>query len=205
FTDSSRRSFGERFNELGEKWVLSSGTVVENVIFFTDNNDQETYRLGLSIVRLDYIYDTKTLTNCKWYSPLHSFMLDLSDPNVENLFSHDYWQEIIADLPDQEMYSLDVAEYMDKFTTIKSISKLEEALKDRTSEPVKEVIYNCLYQWLASTTSIFFFFSYDVLNVLLILNLGVKATSLQDVRSFSLFHNRRPWRELVAPERLGRN
>ncbi|KAF8952440.1 hypothetical protein BGZ46_003480, partial [Entomortierella lignicola] len=120
FTEHGRRSFGERFNGLGKKWVLSSGTIVENVIFLAGNNDQEVY----------------------------SFMLDLSDCKVEKLFSSEDWQEITVDLPNQEMYSQDVAEYMDKFADVKSISALEKALRERPFEPEHDIVYECLYQWL---------------------------------------------------------
>ncbi|KAF9101758.1 hypothetical protein BGX27_011344 [Mortierella sp. AM989] len=82
------------------------------------------------------------------------FMLDLSDPQVAKLFSDDGWEEITAGVPSQEMYSQDVADYMDKFANIKSISALEKALKNRPSEPEHEIIYDCLYRTVSFNKSL---------------------------------------------------
>ncbi|KAF9421947.1 hypothetical protein BGZ76_003912 [Entomortierella beljakovae] len=76
FTEKSRGSFGERFTNLGEKWELKSGTIVENVLFLAGSASET-------------------------YSPIHSFMLDLDDPEIEKLFTPDDWNEIISDLPSQ--------------------------------------------------------------------------------------------------------
>ncbi|KAF9155924.1 hypothetical protein BGX20_004351, partial [Mortierella sp. AD010] len=120
FTAKGRRSFGERFEKLGEKWVLQSGTVVEDVI----------YRSGRD--------------SCKTYC----FMLDLNDPQTAKLFSEDDWDEIISDLPSQAVYSEEAYSYMDKFTNIDSVVDLEKALKDRPTDPDSLIIYECLDQWL---------------------------------------------------------
>ncbi|KAG0008094.1 hypothetical protein BGZ80_003856, partial [Entomortierella chlamydospora] len=118
FTAKGRKSFGERFENLGEKWVLRSGTVVEDVI----------YRSGID--------------SCKTYC----FMLDLSDPQTVKLFSEDDRDEIISDLPSQAVYSEEAYSYMDKFTNIDNVADLENALKDRPTDPDSLIIYECLYQ-----------------------------------------------------------
>ncbi|KAF9425064.1 hypothetical protein BGZ76_003436, partial [Entomortierella beljakovae] len=124
FTAKGRRSFGERFEMLGEKWVLQSGTVVEDVI----------YRSGID--------------SCKTYCSPHSFMLDLNDPQTAKLFSEDDWDEIVSDLPSQAVYSEEAYSYMDKFSNIDSIVDLEKALNDRPTDPDSLIIYGCLDQWL---------------------------------------------------------
>ncbi|KAF9112922.1 hypothetical protein BGX27_002587, partial [Mortierella sp. AM989] len=80
--------------------------------------------------------------------PLHSFMLDLNDPNVEKLFYKDDWEEITSDLPSQALYSEDTEIYMDKFVGVKSVLDLEELLKERPMDPECQVIHYCLDQWL---------------------------------------------------------
>ncbi|KAF8923259.1 hypothetical protein BGZ58_003187, partial [Dissophora ornata] len=125
FDAKGRRSFGERYQALGDKWVLQSGVCVENVLY-------------LAGIRAD----------CKTYSALHSFMIDLDDPSVEKLFSVDDWKEITADLPSQTPYSELADLYMDSFHDIKNVEDLEKALKKRPGDPESLIIYHCLDQWL---------------------------------------------------------
>ncbi|KAG0335311.1 hypothetical protein BG004_008499, partial [Podila humilis] len=125
FGEKGRRSFGERFEALGNKWILRSGTVVENVLYLAGS------RVG-----------------CETYSAFHSFMLDLDDPSVEKLFSEDDWKEIIDGLPSQTPYSEAADLYMDSFHDVKNIEDLEKALKERPTDTECLIIYHCLGQWL---------------------------------------------------------
>ncbi|KAF9190903.1 hypothetical protein BGZ51_008052 [Haplosporangium sp. Z 767] len=125
FTDKARLSFGDRFTNLGEKWTLKSGTVVEHVL----------YEAGSSL-------DVET------YSPTHSFMLDLDDPSVEKLFSPQDWQEITSDLPTQAFYSDLAYNYLDSFSEIKSREELETSLERRPTDQESQLIFHCLNQWV---------------------------------------------------------
>ncbi|KAG0214571.1 hypothetical protein BGX31_001080 [Mortierella sp. GBA43] len=122
-TEKSRRSFGERFQGLGQKWVLSSGTVVENVIFNWGNADQDTY------------------------SPLHSFMVDLNDPDHKKLFTDEDWSEIISDLPSQALYSKETQKYMEIFEDVKTLPDLSEALRQRPMDTESRIVHCCLQNW----------------------------------------------------------
>ncbi|KAG0259104.1 hypothetical protein BG011_002841 [Mortierella polycephala] len=125
FTDKARLSFGDRFTNLGEKWTLKSGTVVEHVL----------YEAGSSL-------DVET------YSPTHSFMLDLDDPSVEKLFSPQDWQEITSDLPTQAFYNDLAYNYLDSFSAIKSKEELEASLERRPADQESQLIFHCLNQWV---------------------------------------------------------
>ncbi|KAF9408009.1 hypothetical protein BGZ76_005950 [Entomortierella beljakovae] len=92
FTEKSRNSFGDRFNSLGEKWQLKSGTIVENVLYIA----------GLQV---------------ETYSPIHSFMLDLDDQDTKKLFSLEDWDEITSELPTQAQYEEVAYDYLEKFST----------------------------------------------------------------------------------------
>ncbi|KAG0008050.1 hypothetical protein BGZ80_003915, partial [Entomortierella chlamydospora] len=120
-TEKGRRSFSERYKRLGKKWVLQSGTVVEDVLF-----------------------EAGSKTNCDTYR----FMLDLDDPSVKRLFSLEDWKEITAGLPSQEMYSDAAAIYLDSFCKVKTSEELEKALQIRPNDAECQLIYYCLVQWL---------------------------------------------------------
>ncbi|KAF9915691.1 hypothetical protein FBU30_001805 [Linnemannia zychae] len=124
FGEKNRRSFGERFQALGEKWVLRSGRVVENILYLAGSKAE-----------------------CETYSALHSIMIDLDDPSVEKLFSEEEWTEIIEDLPCQSQYSETADIYMDSFHYVKDVQELERALRERPEDPDALIVHYCLSQW----------------------------------------------------------
>ncbi|KAF9158043.1 hypothetical protein BGX20_003582 [Mortierella sp. AD010] len=120
FGEKGRKSFGERYQALGDKWVLQSGVCVENVLYLAGiKKDCETY----------------------------SFMIDIDDESVKKLFSVNDWKEITADLPSQTPYSEEADHYMDSFHDVKNVGDLEKALKERPDDPESLIVYHCLGQW----------------------------------------------------------
>ncbi|OAD66242.1 hypothetical protein PHYBLDRAFT_152567 [Phycomyces blakesleeanus NRRL 1555(-)] len=69
-----KASFTRRFQTLGDKWILSSGTVVEEVL----------YEAGME---------------CAVYNAVHSFMIDMNDPWIKDKFLASDWAEISRDPP----------------------------------------------------------------------------------------------------------
>ncbi|KAG0288458.1 hypothetical protein BGZ98_004255, partial [Dissophora globulifera] len=48
-----------------------------------------------------------------WFSPIHSFMVDLQDKYIESLFSSQDWIEIKSNLPPSATYSTEQPRYLD--------------------------------------------------------------------------------------------
>ncbi|KAF9093071.1 hypothetical protein BGX27_001675, partial [Mortierella sp. AM989] len=118
-----KRSFQGRYQSLGQKWVLGSGIIVEDVLF--DAGKQ------LAV-----------------YHPIHSFMIDTSDLYTKSLFTADDWNEIISGIPRTQSYSPEASLYLDGFDEIKSTKDLRSALKIRPDHPEQEIIHSCLVNWL---------------------------------------------------------
>ncbi|KAF9201258.1 hypothetical protein BGZ49_008480 [Haplosporangium sp. Z 27] len=118
-----KRSFQGRYQSLGQKWILDSGIIVEDVLF--DAGKQ------LAV-----------------YHPIHSFMIDTSDLYTKSLFTADDWNEIISGIPLTPSYSPEASLYLDGFEGIKSTKDLRLALKIRPDHPEQEIIHSCLVNWL---------------------------------------------------------
>ncbi|KAG0247837.1 hypothetical protein BG011_000831 [Mortierella polycephala] len=81
-------------------------------------------------------------------SPIHSFMIDLSDKTTRQLFSKDDWTEISSDLPHIPPYSKEASEYLDKFDSVATLEDLQDLLDRRPRDTESQLIYECLLNWL---------------------------------------------------------
>ncbi|KAK3821634.1 MAG: hypothetical protein J3Q66DRAFT_333867 [Benniella sp.] len=124
FTNKNRLSLEGRYRNLGEKWVLESGTVVEDVLYTAGSNE-----------------------NCAVFSPIHSFMIDLDDPNTETLFSEADWKEIRSDLPPFQHYGDEADKYLDQCMDVDTKEGLKAVLEMRQQDPECRIIHYCLDQW----------------------------------------------------------
>ncbi|KAG9061325.1 hypothetical protein KI688_007303 [Linnemannia hyalina] len=120
FTKKNRRSLEGRYQALGEKWILASGTIVEDVLY-TAGSDED----------------------CASFS----FMLDLDDAKTKVLFSEEDWEEIISDLPPYEHYGKGAGEYLDKCMEVASREDMRKILEKRQDDPECKIIYYCMDQW----------------------------------------------------------
>ncbi|KAI1297730.1 hypothetical protein EDD11_007010 [Mortierella claussenii] len=77
-------------------------------------------------------------------SPIHSFMIDLSDKTTRQLFSKDDWTEINSDLPHIPPYSKEASEYLDKFDSVATLEDLQDLLDRRPRDTESQLIYECL-------------------------------------------------------------
>ncbi|KAF9085756.1 hypothetical protein BGX27_003365 [Mortierella sp. AM989] len=123
FDDDRRKSLQRRHSELGDKWTLKSGTVVENVLF----------KAGMKL---------------KEFHPIHLFMLDLGDKYTRNLFSQSDWTEICNGLPDVPSYSAEASKYLDQFDSVETLGVLQELLDKRPRDIESRLIHDCLSDWL---------------------------------------------------------
>ncbi|KAG0255877.1 hypothetical protein BGZ95_005647, partial [Linnemannia exigua] len=64
-------------------------------------------------------------------SPIHSFMLDLSDKITRQLFSKEDWIEICSNLPDGSPYSKEASDYLDEFECVETLKNLQDLLDKR--------------------------------------------------------------------------
>ncbi|KAF9419691.1 hypothetical protein BGZ76_004220, partial [Entomortierella beljakovae] len=124
FTNKNRRSLDGRYQNLGEKWILESGTIVEDVLYAAGSDE-----------------------NCAVFSPIHSFMIDLDDRKIEALFSKADWKEIISDLPPFQHYGDDADKYIDRCMDVDTKEKLKAVLETRQQDPECKIIHYCLDQW----------------------------------------------------------
>ncbi|KAF9089943.1 hypothetical protein BGX27_002376 [Mortierella sp. AM989] len=124
FDDDRRKSLQRRYSELGDKWTLKSGTVVENVLL----------NAGMKL---------------KEFHPIHSFMLDLSDKYTRELFSQPDWTEICSNLPGVPSYSEKASNYMDQFENVATLCELEQLLDKRPQDIESRLIHGCLSDWYA--------------------------------------------------------
>ncbi|KAF9921790.1 hypothetical protein BGZ67_000245, partial [Mortierella alpina] len=106
--------------KIGEKWVLKSGTVVEDVLYAAGSNE-----------------------NCAVFS----FMIDLDDPKIEAMFSKADWKEIISDLPPFQRYGDDADKYLDRCMDVDTKEGLKAVLETRQQDPECRIIHYCLDQW----------------------------------------------------------
>ncbi|KAF9945057.1 hypothetical protein BGZ70_004089, partial [Mortierella alpina] len=120
FTNKNRLSLEGRYRNLGEKWVLESGTVVEDILYAAGSNE-----------------------NCAVFS----FMIDLDDPKIEALFSKADWKEIISDLPPFQRYGDDADKYLDRCMDVDTKEGLKAVLETRQQDPECRIIHYCLDQW----------------------------------------------------------
>ncbi|KAF9916918.1 hypothetical protein FBU30_001076 [Linnemannia zychae] len=122
FTENGRRSLQGRFSSLGTKWVLESGTIVEDVL----------YEAGEKLLV---------------YHPIHSFMIDLQDTYTQKLFSIQDWDEIKNDIPRTTPYADSTKDYLDSFSNVKTTERLRAMLKTRPDDVEMELAYICLSKW----------------------------------------------------------
>ncbi|KAF9178725.1 hypothetical protein BGZ51_007537 [Haplosporangium sp. Z 767] len=123
FTDDRRKSLQRRYTSLGEKWILRSGTVVEDILFEAGKQMMD-------------------------FHPIHSFMLDLSDKITRQLFSKEDWIEICSNLPDVPPYPKEASDYLDKFDRVKTLKDLQDLLDRRPQHTESQLIHECLLNWL---------------------------------------------------------
>ncbi|KAF8951288.1 hypothetical protein BGZ46_004078, partial [Entomortierella lignicola] len=122
FTENGRRSLQGRFSSLGTKWVLESGTIVEDAL----------YEAGEKLLV---------------YHPIHSFMIDLQDTYTQKLFSIQDWDEIKNDIPRTTPYADSTKAYLDTFTNVKTTERLRAMLKTHPDDVEMELDYICLSKW----------------------------------------------------------
>ncbi|KAF9996567.1 hypothetical protein BGZ65_007847, partial [Modicella reniformis] len=123
FSEIGRRSLQRRYSTLGLKWVLESGTIVEDVLFAAGEK--------LSV-----------------YHPIQSFMIDIQDRYTQGLFSEQDWTEIKRDIPSSTPYTEAAVEYLDTFDTVTTINDLRTRLRTRPDNVELELIHTCLVNWL---------------------------------------------------------
>ncbi|KAF9541225.1 hypothetical protein EC957_003301 [Mortierella hygrophila] len=102
----------------GPKWLLESGTVVEDVLL----------QAGLKL-SVDH--------------PICSFMIDLQDKCTESLFSLQDWVEIKSNLPASATYSTEAAEYLETLEDIVQEQDIISVLDSRPRDPEKAIIHRC--------------------------------------------------------------
>ncbi|KAF9929118.1 hypothetical protein FBU30_001847 [Linnemannia zychae] len=123
FADSARRSLQRRHSSLGPKWVLKSGTVVEDVLFEAGQK--------LTV-----------------HHPIRSFMIDMQDPYTKGLFDGEDWADIKNNLPSAVPYASATSTYMDTFDAVKTVDDLRMRLRHRPDGVELELVYMCLQNWL---------------------------------------------------------
>ncbi|KAI1297456.1 hypothetical protein EDD11_007116 [Mortierella claussenii] len=106
----------------GPKWLLESGTVVEDVLL----------QAGLEL-SVDH--------------PIRSFMVDLQDKYTESLFSPQDWTEIKSNLPVSVTYSTKAAEYLDTLEDIVQEQDIISALDSRPCDPEMAIVHRCAESW----------------------------------------------------------
>lgn len=80
-------------------------------------------------------------------SPIHSFMLDLSDRITRQLFTKDDWSEICSNLPNVPPYSKEASDYLDKFDNVAVLKDLQDLLDNRPQHLESQLIHECLMNW----------------------------------------------------------
>ncbi|KAF9184472.1 hypothetical protein BGZ51_003332, partial [Haplosporangium sp. Z 767] len=123
FMTRGKASFTKRFQTLGDKWVLSSGTVVEEVL----------YKAGME---------------CVVYNAVHSFMIDMMDPWIRGKFSASDWAEISQDPPSFPSIPEAAVAYLTLFDHVHTVQDLETALQTRPSDSESQLVHQCLLDWL---------------------------------------------------------
>ncbi|KAF8925648.1 hypothetical protein BGZ47_003133, partial [Haplosporangium gracile] len=123
FMARGKASFTGRFQTLGDKWVLSSGTVVEEVL----------YEAGME---------------CVVYNAVHSFMIDMVDPWIKGKFSASDWAEISRDPPICPSIPEAGVAYLSSFDHMRTVQELETALQTRPSDSESQLVHQCLLDWL---------------------------------------------------------
>ncbi|KAF9376388.1 hypothetical protein BGX21_003499 [Mortierella sp. AD011] len=122
FSEAARNSLQRRHSALGPKWLLKSGTVVEDVLL----------QAGLDL-SVDH--------------PIRRFMIDLNDKYTESLFSLQDWTEIKSNLPSSATYSKEVADYIDTLEDIVHEQDIIGVLNDRPHDPEKAIVHRCAESW----------------------------------------------------------
>ncbi|KAF8950077.1 hypothetical protein BGZ46_004775, partial [Entomortierella lignicola] len=118
FNACSKKSFQKRFESLGSKWELSTGTVVEDKL----------YEIGQEY---------------KFYSPIHSFMVDCNDTEVARHFTELEWNEICGEWPMTQLEG-NTIDYIESFSDVESVESLKELLKERPKETEEQLVFRCL-------------------------------------------------------------
>ncbi|KAG0324771.1 hypothetical protein BG004_003370 [Podila humilis] len=122
FAESARRSLQRRHSNLGPKWSLASGTIVEDVLL----------QAGLELT-VDH--------------PIRSFMIDLQDKYTESLFSPQDWTEVKANLPSSAVYSKEAATYLDALKDITQDQDIVCLLERSPRDPGSAIVHNCVSSW----------------------------------------------------------
>ncbi|KAF9415975.1 hypothetical protein BGZ76_004726, partial [Entomortierella beljakovae] len=122
FDARSKKSFQKRFESLGSKWKLSTGTVVEDRL----------YEVGQEY---------------EFYSPIHSFMVDCNDTEVAKHFTEFEWNEICGEWPVAQLEG-NTIDYIESFSDVESIDDLEKLLKQRPKDAEEQLVFRCLEDWL---------------------------------------------------------
>ncbi|KAL0086102.1 hypothetical protein F4703DRAFT_1853909 [Phycomyces blakesleeanus] len=118
-----KASFTRRFQTLGDKWILSSGTVVEEVL----------YEAGME---------------CAVYNAVHSFMIDMNDPWIKDKFLASDWAEISRDPPAYPPIPEAGVAYLSSFDHVRTVRELETALQTRPIDSESQLVHQCLVDWL---------------------------------------------------------
>ncbi|KAF8952470.1 hypothetical protein BGZ46_003478, partial [Entomortierella lignicola] len=120
FTKKNRLSLNGRYHGLKGKWVLASGTVVEDILYAA-GSDKDCASV--------------------------SFMLDLDDARTKALFTEEDWKEIISDLPRYENYGEEASRYLDMYMEVTNIEDMRKILEKRQYDPECKILYHAMDQW----------------------------------------------------------
>ncbi|KAF9152067.1 hypothetical protein BGX20_005243, partial [Mortierella sp. AD010] len=101
------------------KWVLASGTVVEDILYAA-GSDKDCASV--------------------------SFMLDLDDARTKALFTEEDWKEIISDLPRYENYGEEASRYLDMCMEVTNIEDMKKILEKRQYDPECKILYHAMDQ-----------------------------------------------------------
>ncbi|KAG0242051.1 hypothetical protein BGX31_000676 [Mortierella sp. GBA43] len=110
--------FQKRYEDLGEKWILETGTVVEDILFEAGNK-------------------------CSIYNPVHSFMIDTHDPWIREFFTDDEWDEISNGRPTLDMDN-ETLHYIEQFDKVTTIEELEQCLSRYPKEFESALVHRTL-------------------------------------------------------------
>lgn len=158
-----KASFTKRFHSLGDKWTLSSGTVVEEVLYeagmecvvykyvsvcnsslilvTTQNNIAE------SLPHMHIFFHLVSYFLFFLTSAVHSFMIDMADPWIRGKFSASDWAEMSRDSPSYPSVPDVAVAYLSSFDHVLTLQELETALQTRPSDSESQLVHQGLLDW----------------------------------------------------------
>lgn len=74
-------------------------------------------------------------------------MVDMNDKSTDQLFSDEDWLEIASDLPEMIKYETATVAYIELFTTVRTVRKLQDKLKSVLNSQEYRLVHRCLSGW----------------------------------------------------------